>query len=61
MKNQLIALTFLSCVGLLNPHPAAAAQPTVTTLAATSVTTNATLNGSVNPNGSPPPRISNTA
>jgi len=53
MKNKLIAVMFLSCLGLLHFHlTVAAAQPVVTTLAATGATaTNATLHGTVNPNG----------
>src|SRR5260370_31969619 len=53
MKNKLIAFPLLSLLGLLNaPVTAHAAAPSVTTLAATSITpTNATLNGTVNPNG----------
>src|SRR5262245_57839344 len=52
MKNFIATLTLLSCFGLFHSHRAAAGQPTVTTLAPTSVTaTNARLNGSVNPNG----------
>jgi hypothetical protein len=50
MKNKLIVAASLC---LLNSHFTADAQPVVTTLAATGVTaTNATLHGTVNPNGS---------
>jgi hypothetical protein len=52
MKNTLIAATLLGLLGMLNSHFTADAQPVVTTLAATGVTTNgATLHGTVNPNG----------
>src|SRR5258708_7369437 len=52
MKNNLIAATLLGWLGMLNFHFTADAEPTVTTLAATSVTSNsATLNGTANPNG----------
>lgn len=52
MKNKHIALALLGLLGLLNFHFTAAAQPAVTTSAASGVaTTNATLNGTVNPNG----------
>src|SRR5258708_7314595 len=52
MKNNLIAATLLGWLGMLNFHFTADAQPVVTTLAATSVTSNsATLNGTANPNG----------
>src|SRR5687767_2132415 len=48
MKNNLIVVTLLSLLGLLNFPLTAFAQPTATTLAATSVTaSNATLHGTV--------------
>jgi hypothetical protein len=51
-KNRLIVVALLSWLSSLNLHLTAMAQPLATTLAATSVTsTNATLNGTVNPNG----------
>src|SRR5262245_2775207 len=52
MKTTRIAVMFLSWLCLPNFHSTATAQPIVTTLPANPVTpTNATLNGTVNPNG----------
>src|SRR5215471_13912336 len=52
MKTKLLAATLLGLLGMLNSHFTAEAQPVVTTLAATGVTqTDATLHGTVNPNG----------
>ena len=52
MKSHLTTIALLGGIGLLHFPLAAGAQPVATTLAATSVTSsNATLNGTVNPNG----------
>jgi PA14 domain len=52
MKNKSIAVTLLSWLGVLPFHLTAFAQPTATTLAATSVTaSNATLQGTVDTDG----------
>src|ERR1700730_9599480 len=52
MKNRFILVALLCGFGLLHFPVTAVAQPVATTLAATSITSsNATLNGTVNPNG----------
>ncbi len=52
MKTKFTAFALLSGLGLLHFPVIAAAQPVATTLAATSISqTNATINGTVNPNG----------
>src|SRR5579863_5706758 len=52
MKNNLFVVTLLGWFSLLSLPLTSTAQPTVTTLPVTGVTaTNATLNGSANPNG----------
>jgi hypothetical protein len=52
MKNKFIVVAALGGPGLLHFPHTAAAQPAATTLAAASITeTNATFNGTANPNG----------
>jgi hypothetical protein len=52
MKSKLIVVALLGWLCMLNPHFTAFAQPVATTLAATSLSSsNATLNGTVDPNG----------
>jgi len=53
-QNKVIIIALLGAVALLHFPVTSAAQPAATTLAATGIgQTNATLNGTVNPNGAP--------